>query len=105
MLYVVLLFFLKPKPVIVTPDPPKIVTVVSSPPVTTKSLSSIESPGDVATAKQATDATTNESGPRVAGARRSTERIRKKSASTTDKDTLPSATSTDENKNTSASEE
>ena len=66
-----------------TTEPPKVVAVVppmATPKATVASVQTLETvePASVATA------TTNESGPRVAGARRSTERIRKKSTPVTD---------------------
>ena len=67
----------QPKPVIVTTEQPKVVTVV--PPIAV-----VTSPVEIEPASVvATIPIANESGPRVAGARRSTERIRKKSTSST----------------------
>ena len=80
----------QPKPVIVTTEQAKVVSVV--PPMAT--VTTLQSPEPVvattvaasAAATTATELVSNESGPRVAGARRSTERIRKKSAQPTNDD-------------------
>lgn len=72
---------------IVTTEQAKVVSVV--PPMAT--VTSLQSPEPVvattaATSAAATEFVSNESGPRVAGARRSTERIRKKSTQPTNDD-------------------
>ena len=71
----------QPKPVIVTTEQPKVVTVV--PPIAVVTSPVEIEPASVVATIPIADTTSNESGPRVAGARRSTERIRKKSTSST----------------------
>ena len=84
----------QPKPVIVTTEQPKVVTVV--PPIAVVTSPVEIEPASVVATIPIADTTSNESGPRVAGARRSTERIRKKSTSSTADNEITGSNSSNE---------